>query len=184
MSDINRETAKQRLRLHYEHGSLEMAIALAVLAHAGVTDKQGQPYILHPLRVMERTRKMMMLTPYAAHDAMSVAVLHDVVEDTEWTFDNLRELGFSDKVVDAVESVTKRKGENYVKFVRRSAKNEIGRIVKLADVQDNHSRIPTHLESSWWGRLALKYTVAEAILRDDDLWLEANKELVAGMEAA
>jgi len=65
-------------------------------------------------------------------------VLHDVCEDCPgWTFDRLRQEGFSDRVIEALRSVTKRDGEDYEAFVRRAAANPIGRSVKLADLQDN-----------------------------------------------
>ena len=108
--------------------TLERAVALAAMAHQGQVDKAGAPYILHPLR--------MMLTLSNLEDRI-VAILHDVVEDTEWTLDRLRAEGFGDAVVDAVDAVTKREGESYEDFIQRSATNAIGRRVKLADLQDN-----------------------------------------------
>lgn len=108
--------------------TIERAIAIAVAAHAGQRDKVGEPYIFHPLRVMLRLR---------SNDERIVAILHDVVEDTDWTFDRLRAEGFSDIVIDAIDSVTKRQGEAYNDFVDRAGKNAIGRRVKLADLEDN-----------------------------------------------
>jgi (p)ppGpp synthase/HD superfamily hydrolase len=72
------------------------------------------------------------------NDERIVAVLHDVVEDCPgWTFDRLRTDGFSDQVIAALQSVTKRDGEDYMDFVRRAATNAFGRGVKLADLADN-----------------------------------------------
>ena len=82
-------------------GSLEHAIALAAAAHAGQTDKGGAPYILHPLRVM-----LSLTDP----DARIAAVLHDVVEDSGWTFEGVAEAGFSPAVVDALRRLTARVG--------------------------------------------------------------------------
>jgi (p)ppGpp synthase/HD superfamily hydrolase len=107
---------------------LENAIRIAVAAHQGQVDRAGQPYILHPLRVMARCQT----TPERI-----VAVLHDVVEDTHWTFDDLRKEGFSEEIIQALECVTKREGEPYEDFVRRSAENRIATRVKLADLEDN-----------------------------------------------
>jgi hypothetical protein len=71
-------------------------------------------------------------------DERIVAVLHDVCEDcTEWSFDRLRSEGFPERIIEALESVTKRGGENYEDFVRRAAANPIGRRVKLDDMTDN-----------------------------------------------
>lgn len=116
--------------------TLERAIALAASAHQGQVDKAGAPYILHPLRVMQKMSN---------NNERIVAVLHDVVEDCQVTFDQLRSEGFSDEVIDAIDSVTKRKGEDYEQFVTRAAANPIGHAVKLADLRDNMdlSRIPS-----------------------------------------
>jgi (p)ppGpp synthase/HD superfamily hydrolase len=162
-------------------GSLELAIRIAVEAHARDVDKQQQPYILHPLRVMNRVWEKVGLRP----DHMIVAVLHDVVEDhaDEWTWARLSEMGFAPAIITALDSVTKRRGEGYLDFVRRSYQNEIGRVVKLADVNDNRDRIPQKVDSRWWQRLQMKYTVAIAILTDNRDWLNANTDLVAGMES-
>jgi (p)ppGpp synthase/HD superfamily hydrolase len=109
--------------------TLERAIAIAAEAHAGQTDKAGAPYVLHPLRMMLRMSSI---------DERIVAVLHDVCEDCPgWSFDRLRREGFSDRIIVALDSVTKRDGEEYEDFVRRAAANAIGRRVKLADLIDN-----------------------------------------------
>lgn len=107
---------------------LENAIRIAVAAHQGQVDRAGQPYILHPLRVMARCQT----TPERI-----VAILHDVVEDTPWTFEDLQKEGFSEETIQALECVTKREGESYEDFVRRSAGNRIATRVKLADLEDN-----------------------------------------------
>ena len=107
---------------------LEEAISIAVEAHRGHKDKFGKPYILHPLRVMQRVE---------TQEEKIVAVLHDVIEDTDWTPAMLTERGFPKRLLDALERLTKRKGESYPAFVRRSASNPIARRVKLADLEDN-----------------------------------------------
>jgi (p)ppGpp synthase/HD superfamily hydrolase len=66
-----------------------------------------------------------------------VAVLHDVVEDTSVTVDELRRQGFPDEVLDALSGVTKREGEGYQDFARRAGANPIARRVKIADLEDN-----------------------------------------------
>lgn len=135
--------------------TLERAIAIAAQAHAGQTDKAGAPYILHPLR--------MMLTLETEAERI-VAVLHDVVEDTPVTLDDLRAERFTDEILAALESVTKRDGEDYEAFVLRAGQNPIGRRVKLADLRDNSdiSRIPAPTEKDY-GRLE-KYRGAIATL--------------------
>lgn len=107
---------------------LEEAIALAVEAHRGQRDRSGAPYVLHPLRMMFRVET----------DAEKVtALLHDVVEDTEWTLEGLRERGFPEEVVEAVDRLTRRDGEEYEAFVQRAAGHPVARRVKIADLEDN-----------------------------------------------
>lgn len=125
--------------------NLQIAIALAVKAHEGQFEKAGQPYILHPLRVMMSLRTA---------EEMIVGVLHDVVEDCAdrgYTWQRLSDEGFSQTVIDALRSVTKTPEEElelaalsgeervnaYLKFVSRAKKNKIGSRVKRADVFDN-----------------------------------------------
>lgn len=108
---------------------VEKAIGIAVTAHRGQRDKSGAPYILHPLRLMSRMET----------DAERiVAVLHDVIEDTNVTADDLRREGFTEEVLDALACVTKtHEEESYAAFIRRAAANPIARRVKLADLEDN-----------------------------------------------
>jgi (p)ppGpp synthase/HD superfamily hydrolase len=108
--------------------TLERAIEIAARAHAAQVDKAGQPYVLHPLRMT-----LAVQTP----DARIAAVLHDVVEDTDVTLEQLRAEGFSGVVLEAVEALTKREGEDYEAFIRRVAPNPVAREVKLADLRDN-----------------------------------------------
>jgi (p)ppGpp synthase/HD superfamily hydrolase len=110
--------------------TLERAIAIAAEAHRGQTDKAGEPYILHPMRVMLRVR---------GETERIVAMLHDVVEDggPAWSLERLREEGFAAEVVEAVERLTKREGEPYEALIERAAAHPIARRVKLADLEDN-----------------------------------------------
>jgi (p)ppGpp synthase/HD superfamily hydrolase len=108
--------------------TLERAIEIATEAHEGQTDKAGAPYIAHPLRVMEAVTE---------GEAKIVAVLHDVVEDSDWTIDDLRREGFSETVLAAVEALTRREGEAYMNFVDRAKRDALGRIIKRADLMDN-----------------------------------------------
>lgn len=116
-------------------GTLERAIEIAARTHAGQHDKGGAPYILHPLRVMLRV---------APGAQQIVAVLHDVVEDSELTFEDLEREGFSAEVIAGLRAVTKIEGESYDDFVARAALDPVGKAVKLADLAENSdlSRIP------------------------------------------
>ncbi|HJL84567.1 MAG TPA: HD domain-containing protein [Candidatus Marinimicrobia bacterium] len=110
--------------------TLERAIAIAAEAHAGQKDRAGAPYILHPIRLMIQMD---------SEDAMMAAVLHDVVENSVWTLDDLRKEGFSNEVLNAVDSLTHRdkEGENYWDYIQRAKSDPIAIKVKLADLEDN-----------------------------------------------
>ena len=110
--------------------NLHRAIEIALEAHKGALDKGGNPYILHPLRLMLQMD---------SEEEMIVAILHDVVEDSEkWSFDKLHKEGFSKKIINSLRSVTKEnENEDYEKFIDRSVKDKIGRKVKIADISDN-----------------------------------------------
>jgi (p)ppGpp synthase/HD superfamily hydrolase len=108
--------------------TLERAIAIAASAHEGEVDKAGAPYILHPLRMM---------LSVDTTEARMAAVLHDVVEDTPVTLEQLRKEGFPGPVIAAVEALTKRDEEDYEAFIRRAGSHPIARKVKLADLRDN-----------------------------------------------
>lgn len=111
------------------HATIDDALALAVEKFHGVIDKAGEPYILHLIRVM------LQQTDDAARQ---VAVLHDLVEDTAVTLDELSELGFADSVVTAIDALTHRAEENYEDYVFRVAECSMAKRVKLADLGDNY----------------------------------------------
>lgn len=108
--------------------TIEDAILIAAEAHKGEKDKAGAAYILHPLRMMMKMN---------TEAEMMTAILHDVVEDSDWTIEDLREKGFPEEVLEAVERVTNREGESYEQFIERAGKNPIARQVKIADLEDN-----------------------------------------------
>ena len=154
---------------------LQNAIAIAVAAHEGQVDKGDRPYILHPLRVMMSLRTT---------EEMIVGVLHDVVEDCAslgYGWDRLRAEGFSERILEALASVTKTAEEEaelkelsgdertaaYLRFVARAKANVIGARVKRADLWDNLNvtRVGT-LTAKDTERLN-QYKVALAFLDDD-----------------
>ncbi len=133
----------------------ERAIEIAVAAHEGQRDKAGAPYVHHPLRVMSR---------FGTPTERAVAVLHDVVEDTKWTLDDLRR-EFSEDIVEAVDALTRREpDESYVAFVHRAGANPLARRVKLADIEDNLdlSRIPSPTDADH--RRMERYRSARTVL--------------------
>lgn len=140
---------------------LAAAIELAAIAHKGQTDKMGEMYLAHPIRVMLRVRDR----GYPV-EVQAAAVLHDVAEDTEVTLENIS-AALSPEVAALVDAVTRHPGEVYEDFVRRAAESHEARAIKTADVEDNLSRLgqladvsPELAES-----LGRRYREALAVLR-------------------
>ncbi|QDT04893.1 Bifunctional (p)ppGpp synthase/hydrolase RelA [Rubripirellula lacrimiformis] len=109
---------------------LDEALVLVATHFRGVRDKAGLPYVLHCLRVMMSVDSL---------DAKMVAVMHDLVEDTAVTMDDLRQRGFSETVLTALELVTHRDADSYQDYVVRIKDDAIACEVKLADLCDNTS---------------------------------------------
>ena len=107
---------------------LEKTLVIATKAHEGQKDKAGSPYILHPIRVSNRC---------LTDKEKIVALLHDVIEDTNVSASDLLASGFPRNIVEAVLSVTRNEGESYEDFVIRAKQNPIGRQVKIHDLEDN-----------------------------------------------
>lgn len=137
--------------------SLEHAILLATQAHAGQVDKAGQPYILHPLRVMLAVGTEQGDVPQI------VAVLHDVLEDTTVTLAGLQVTGhFNEVVLTALDAITRRHKESYAAYIDRVRDNRVARLVKLRDLEDNLG--PSRL-GVLTGSLIDRYARAHARLR-------------------
>ena len=120
---------------------LKKAIEIALEAHKDATDKYGSPYINHVTRVMDLG---------ATNEEKIVGILHDLVEDTHWTFEDLEKEGFSKEVIDALKCVTKTsEDEDYEEFITRVKINPLAVKVKLNDLTDNLDikRMPVVLES-------------------------------------
>lgn len=109
---------------------LSTAILIAAGAHSMQTDKGGNAYILHPLRMMMRLRT-------DDEQLMAIAILHDVVEDCGITYQRLRELGMPNRVVEGVRALTRVPGESYEEFIERLGENPDALRVKREDLRDN-----------------------------------------------
>ena len=109
---------------------LAKAIALASEKHMGQFDKGGSPYILHPLKVMHYLK-------CDDPELMSIAVMHDVVEDTDVTFEDLFNMGFTGRVIDALKLLTKMPGQTHKEYVDGIKSNPDAIAVKLADLRHN-----------------------------------------------
>lgn len=107
---------------------LDKAVKIAEKAHKGQVDKAGRPYIGHLLRVMYAGKTA---------DEKICGVLHDLIEDTDWTFKDLKKEGFKNHIIEALKCLTKQKGENYDQFIDRILTNELAVKVKINDLSDN-----------------------------------------------
>jgi len=108
--------------------ALDLAIKIASDYHYKQVDKSGQPYILHPLSVMMKMDTVLEKT---------VAVLHDIVEDTECTLHRLKTFGFSGVVISAIDSISRREFESVDSYYNRIIINRIATKVKIADLEHN-----------------------------------------------
>lgn len=109
---------------------LGKALVLATNAHADQFDKAGQPYILHPLAVMN-------ILQTTDEQLQCIALLHDVLEDTDTSVDDLYAIGCTNRIVDAVLMLTKAEGQTYEEYKACVCSNEDAMRVKMADLQHN-----------------------------------------------
>ena len=109
---------------------LGTAIGVAAICHHDQSDKGGNAYITHPLRMMMRLRT-------DDEELMCIAVLHDCIEDSELELDHLSQLGMTQRIVDGVDAMTRRDGESYENFIKRCAQNPDAKRVKREDLRDN-----------------------------------------------
>ncbi|NGT90447.1 GTP pyrophosphokinase [Clostridium perfringens] len=107
---------------------LEQAIKLASIKHYGQKDKANKPYLFHLLYVMNNVNDL---------NAKIVGVLHDILEDTDITRNDLLNYGFSEEIVIAVEILTKPKNQKYIDYIENIKKNDIATKVKLIDLKHN-----------------------------------------------
>lgn len=110
--------------------NLGKAIAIAASAFETRTDKGGNPYMLHCLFVMDAVAGL-------GEEAMIAAVLHDLVEDTEWTIEALTVAGFSHTVISTVALLTHKHGMDYMNYVEELAVSPVARAIKMADLRHN-----------------------------------------------
>lgn len=107
---------------------LTHAISLAIKGHEGQFDRNQQPYIGHPFRVMAAGQTL---------EEKIVGALHDLIEDTDITLLDLSKEGFSEEIIDAVHALSKLEGEDYDHYIRRVMRNDLATRVKLHDLTDN-----------------------------------------------
>lgn len=135
---------------------LTKALLIAITAHEGQVDKAGDPYIIHPFIVSSRMK---------TKDECVVALLHDVVEDTEVTLLDLLNKEIPLHIVVAVDAISKRKGETRKEYLKRVAENDLAYAVKLEDIKHNSDQKRLDkLDSKEAAYLSKKYKEALEIL--------------------
>lgn len=146
-----------------ENQQLSLAISIASDAFKNTFDKGGQPYILHCIAVMDGVRHL-------GHKAMTVAILHDLLEDCpEWNESKLLEQGFDSDVVEMVKMITHKKNEDYLIYIGRVSCSEITRAIKISDLTHNMNpaRLPDLTEKTM--ERMKKYHAAYQVLTKKDL---------------
>ena len=133
------------------------AMRLMFEAHKDAWDKSGVPYVFHPFHVAEQMDD---------EASTIVALLHDVVEDTDYTLDDLREMGFSEEVCDALDCMTHRKGVPYMDYIMKIRQNPLATKVKLADPAHNSDRTRFDRMTEQDYRREEKYREAIRLLRE------------------
>lgn len=131
------------------------ALKLAYTAHAGQVDKAGMPYIFHPYEVALQVQ---------TEEEVCAALLHDVVEDTDWTMEDLRAAGFPETVLEAVQLLTHDPAVPYLDYVRALCGNPTAVAVKRADLHHNSERTRFDADSPDIEKRLQKYAAAEAVL--------------------
>ena len=134
-----------------------MALKLCFEAHKNQLDKSGMPYVFHPFHLAEQM---------TTEEETTTALLHDVVEDTAYTLEDLRNMGFSEKILQAVSLLTHDKNTEYFAYIEKIRENAIAKAVKLADLRHNSdlSRLDTIDEKAL--KRCEKYQKAIALLED------------------
>lgn len=132
------------------------AINIAYKAHEGQLDRSGIPYIFHPMHIAEQM---------TTEETCIVAILHDVVEDTDVTLDELKEAGFSENVINAINLLTHRDEVPYLDYVRALKDDPIASVVKLADLNHNSDRTRLTVITKKDEQRFIKYQKAKEILQ-------------------
>ncbi|MGN1089474.1 MAG: HD domain-containing protein [Huintestinicola sp.] len=137
----------------------KLALKTAVKAHEGQTDRCGLPYIFHPYHVAEQMKD---------EASTAAALLHDVIEDTDMTADDLRSIGFSEDIVRAVVLLTHEDGTDYFDYVRRLKSDPVAKAVKLADLAHNSDMTRLDIVTEKDRERLKKYQKAFEILTDKE----------------
>lgn len=132
------------------------ALKLCFEAHKNQTDKSGMPYFFHPFHLAEQM---------SSEVTVITALLHDVVEDTDYTLDDLREMDFGEEVIEALALLTHEDSEPYMDYVARIKENPVARAVKLADLEHNSDTSRLSVVDDYALKRAEKYKAAIELLK-------------------
>ena len=127
----------------YEVNMERKAYEIAKKAHDGQFDKGARPYIEHPLRVAHSFRDN--------YQARIVALLHDVIEDSDFTYEDIFNEGFDEDIIEALRVITKEDNIDYMSYIKNVYSNELARMVKIEDLKHNMdlSRIPNPTDADY-----------------------------------
>lgn len=129
----------------------DLAASVSIGSHGDQKRRGGENYWKHPNRVAQRVK---------SPEEKQVAYLHDVIEDTETTLEDLKKYGFNNKILEAIDILTKRNGQEYSEYLKKVKQNKLARSVKIADMLDNISDKPTEKQ-------VLKYAKGLVFLLED-----------------
>lgn len=135
----------------------KLALKICFDAHKDQLDKSGLPYVFHPFHLAEQMTD---------EETCAVALLHDVVEDTDITLGDLEKLGFGEKILEAISLMTHNEGVDYMDYVAKIKTNPIARAVKLADLRHNSDMTRFDIVTDWDIKRAEKYKRAILLLTD------------------
>ena len=130
---------------------LDKAILIAVDSHSGQVNKKGDPYILHPLRMMFKADTI---------EEKIIAVLHDVIEKTSIDLEYLRSVGFNDIILLAIDALSRKPEENYDQYIDRVSENKMATKIKIIDLDDNISSLELDKSQQKQSNKFLKYQKA------------------------
>ena len=137
----------------------KMALRLCFEAHKDQDDKSGMPYVFHPFHLAEQMKD---------EDTTIVALLHDVVEDTDTTFEDLAQMGFGEPVLEALRLLTHDPEVPYMDYVAEIKQNPIAKAVKLADLKHNSDMTRLDTVTDWDKKRAQKYKAAIKLLKSKE----------------
>ena len=135
----------------------KMALKLCFEAHKEQTDKSGMPYVFHPFHLAEQM---------TTEETTIVALLHDLVEDTDYTIEDLTNMGFDKAVTDAIALMTHADDVDYMDYVRQIKENPIAKAVKMADLQHNSDLTRLDVVDEYAISRREKYQQAIALLEE------------------